>query len=44
MKYVIDLAVLIKVNIANQLNDAYRQQTIKNNEKIRKNREILSTV
>ena len=33
-----------KVNLANQLSDGYRQQTIKHNESVRHNREILSKI
>ena len=36
-KYVIDLAMLEKLNIANQLSDTYRQKKIKHNEKVRQN-------
>jgi hypothetical protein len=40
IRNVIDLAMLGKVNIATQLRDAYRLSINKNNEEVRRNRDI----
>jgi hypothetical protein len=42
IRNVIDLAMLVKVNIATQLRDTYRSSINKNNEEVRRNRDILS--
>jgi fructose/tagatose bisphosphate aldolase len=42
IRNVIDLAMLVKVNIATQLRDAYRSSINKNNKEVRRNRDILS--
>jgi hypothetical protein len=44
MRNVINLAMLGKINIATQLSEAYRSSINKHNEKVRRNRDILSKI